>query len=172
MINYHNRLTWFGNDIEDFNRVVEMWSFDLSILSCEGLFNNVFILIEELSFFFVGNGFDTGDVGGNEENFLRSTAIGGNSTPKKVFVGNCSLLAFVVIVQRSCIFFSRRDILSFDFTVIDSLDSIDEDDDTTCSLSLVNPIQMLLLFVGVSFASIMTLVVFEVCSIDDDDPST
>jgi hypothetical protein len=53
------------------------------------LFSNVFVLIEELSFFFIGNGFNIGgDGGGNEENFLRSTAIGRNSTPKNVFVGN------------------------------------------------------------------------------------
>lgn len=145
----------------------------LLLLSCEELFNNGFVLIEELSFIFNGNGFNICGAGGNEENFLRSTAIGGNSIPKNAFVDDVSVVlleeVFVVVDQRSCIFLSRREIFSFSLLAIDSFVSIDKEDDETCSQSLVNPVQMLLLLVVEFFTSIMTLVFVKACSIDDDD---
>jgi hypothetical protein len=114
----------------------------------------------------IDNGFNiVGVVGGNEENFFRRTAIGGNSTPRNVLVGNCSVSFLVDIVQRSCIFLSRREIFSFCFVDNESVDSIDED--ATCS-SIVNPVQILFLFI-VSIVSLMTLVLFSDGDVDDDD---
>ncbi len=182
LINYHNRLTWFnGKDIEDFIIADEIWSFELEGLFDSIWFNNVFVLIEQFVFL-IGKEFDivdddNDDDGGKEENFLRKTAIGGNSTPRNVFVGNRSVLFvsfWVDIVQRSCIFLSRRDIFSFCFVDNDSIASIDDDDDDDdiCSFlqSRINPVQILFLFV-ISVASIMSLVLFEACSIVVDDPS-
>jgi hypothetical protein len=129
---------------------------------------NVLVLFDEGSFFLLGKGFNTVGVvvvGGNEENFFLSTAIGGNSTPRNVLAGNCSVSVLVDVVQRSCILRSRREIFSFCFVDNVSVDSIDED--ATCS-SIVNPVQILFLFV-VSKFSLMTLVLFAGGSSGDDD---
>lgn len=151
---------------------------------------SVFVRIAEWSFFLFGGGFNGGageDDDGVAENFRRSTAIGGNSTPRKGLLAVDSgwfWSVFVVIVQRSCIFFSRRDMRS----VINGLLLDDRSfviwevcDKTTDSSAWFFPfveLEQMSSALLDSCVSIMTLVLFEArgwswwCWSIVDEPST
>ena len=107
-----------------------------------------------------------------EENLRRRTAMGGNSTPKRIFFVDASLVglsALLVVNQRSCIFFSRRDIRSEEgLLVISSPVSIE-------FWSLVNLVQMSALAIENEGTlslntSSMATVVFESLLTFVDDP--
>lgn len=104
----------------------------------------------------------------DDENFRRRTEIGGNSIPNNGFVDDCSLLLlsfWVDIDQRSCIFFSRRDILSLSSMIICSLFASIE------FSSLVNPIQMSWFDRNEDWALSLNIVVFDSLMTFDVDPS-
>jgi len=97
-------------------------------------------------FFFNGGGLSIGGEGGNEENFLRKAAIGGNSTPRNVFDGICSWLDLFVVsvfVQRSWSFFSFRDLTVANGSIIVDDEPFIVKDVCCCSMSsVINPEQI------------------------------